>query len=397
MSTKTHGTHSIGRLLMAATGLALVLAAAPARPLHGQVTQDSTTKKSPWDLPPSPRRPSVQATGQVVADSAYIREVTSMNLAEVRLGQMAELRASNAAVKEFAKQMVAAHGTAGAQWTSLASQNRLPTSAALNPLQQQSADRLSRLSGADFDRAYMQTMVYDHEQAAGTLQRIGAGAQSAEVRDLAARGGETTQEHLSLAREVATQVAAPSAVAAKPPVSPTSPTNAGAGRRTVVSKGDREDGRYAQELAYGHIMEVRLAELAQKRAKNKDVKRFADQVADDFGKWRDRWTDLASRHGGVKVNPNMGPLHQEKIRRLEKASSRNFDQVYLDIVVENLGSMVPYMEKEGRAAKSVDIRSAVNDELPNVRQKLSAAQRLDRQVQVSGKVKEKGRSLSSKE
>jgi putative membrane protein len=143
-------------------------------------------------------------------------------------------------------------------------------------------------------------------------------------------------------------------------------------------------------------MEVRLAELAQKRAKNKEVKQFADRMADDFGKWRDRWTDLASKHGGVKVNPNMGPLHRQKIDRLEKASSGKFDRVYVDIVVENLGSMVPYMEKEGRAASSADIRSAVNDELPNVREKLSAAQRLDRQVEVSGKVKE-GRSLSSKE
>jgi hypothetical protein len=66
-------------------------------------------------------------------------------------------------------------------------------------------------------------------------------------------------------------------------------------------------------------------------------------------------------------------------------------------VVENLGSMVPYMQKEGRAASSADIRSAVNDELPNVREKLSTAQRLDRQVEMSGKVKGKGRSLSTKE
>lgn len=373
MSTKTHGTHSIPRLLTAAAGMALVLAMAP-----------------------------TQATGQVIADSAYIREVASLNLAEARLGQMAEQRASSAAVKEFAKQMVASHGTMGVQWTSLASRNRLPTSVALNPIQQQSADRLSKLSGAEFDRAYMQAMVDGHQEAAGTLQRIGAAAQSADVKQLAARGLETTEQHLSLAREVASQVGAATAVATAPPVSPTSPTNptsptdAAAGRRTVVGQGDRDEGLYAQTLAYGHIMQIRLAQMAQKRAKNKDVKKFADQVADDFGKWQDRWTDLASRHGGVKVNPNMGPKHQEKIDRLEKASSSNFDQVYLDIVLENLGNMSRYMGKEGRASSSADIRSAANDELPSMREKLSAAERLDRQVQANGKVK-KGKALSSKE
>jgi putative membrane protein len=390
MSTK-NGMHSIRRLVTAAAGLALVLTAAPSRLLHGQSTQD-TVKKPPWDLPPTPHNRLPQVTGKAVADSGYIREAGSLNLLEVRLGTIAGQRSSTAAVKQFGRQMVISHSTMGQQWTSLAAQNGLPTSVPLNSIQQLSVDQLSKLSGADFDRAYMNAMVADHEQDVGTLQRIGAAAQSAEVKRLAASGVATTQEHLSRARVVAGQVGAPTAVATTPPASP---TNTGARRRTDAGEGNLADGRYAQELAYGHIMEARLAQMAQQRAKNKEVKKFADQMADDFGKWRDRWTDLASKHGGVKVNPNMGPLHRQKIDRLEKASSGNFDQVYVDIVVENLGSMMPYMEKEGRAASSADIRNAVNDELPNVREKLSAAQRLDRQVQANGKGK--GRSLSSKE
>jgi putative membrane protein len=397
MSTKTHGMHSTRRLATAATALALVLVAAPSLLLHGQSTPD-TVKKPPWDLPSSPTRTRLpQATGQVAPDSGYIREAASMNLLEVRLGTLAEQRSSNTAVKQFGQQMVSSHGSIGQQWTSLAAKNGLPASATLSSIQQQSADQLSKLSGADFDRAYMSAMVADHEQDAGTLQRIGAAAQSAEVRQLAATGLTTTQEHLSRARVVASQVGATTAVATSSPASPASPRNAGPRRRTVAGEGNQADGRYAQELAYGHIMEVRLAQMAQKRAKKKAVKQFADQMADDFGKWRDRWTDLASKHGGVKVNPNMGPLHQQKIDRLEQASSGNFDQVYVSLVAENLGSMVPYMEKEGRAASSADIRSAVNDELPDVREKLSAAQRLDRQVQAGGKVKGKGKSLTSKE
>ena len=386
MSTKTHGIHPTRRLVTAAAGLALILTAAPTGLLHGQSTQD-TIRKPPWALP--------RATGQVAADSGYIRESASLNLLEVRLGTLAQQRSSNTAVKQFGQQMVSSHGAMGQQWSSLAAKNGLPTGAILNSIQQQSADQLSKLSGADFDRAYMQAMVADHQQDAGTLQRIGDAAQSGEVRQLAANGLTITQEHLSRAQTVASQVGAAAGVATTSPASPASPT--GAGPRTVAGKGEQADGRYAQEQAYGHILEVRLAQLAQKRAKNKAVKQFADQVADDFGKWRDRWTDLASKHGGVKVNPNMGPLHRQKIDRLEKASSADFDQVYVDIVVENLGSIVPYMEKEGRAVSSADIRSAVNEELPNVREKLSAAQRLDRQVQANGKAKGKGKSLTSKE
>jgi predicted outer membrane protein len=316
-----------------------------------------------------------------------------MNLLEVRLGTLAGQRASNGAVKQFGQQMVSSHSSMGQQWTSLAEQNRLSTSVSLNSIQQQQADQLSKLSGAAFDRAYMNAMVADHEQDAGTLERIGTYAQSAEVKRLAASDLAATQQHLSQARQVASQVGAPTAVATNPPVST---GGVGARRPSDAAQDKRGDGHYAQQMAYGNILEIRLARMAQDRAKNPQVKKFANDVASEFPKWQERWTDLASKHGGVKVNPNMGPLHQQKIQRLQNASAGNFDQVYVDIVIENLGSTVPYLQKEGRAANSADVRKAVDEELPIVQEKLSAAQRLDRQVQASGKGKGKEKSVTSK-
>ena len=397
MSTKTHGIHSTRRLMTAVAGLALVLTAAPARVLHGQSTQD-TAKKAPWILPKSPNTPSTQATGRVVADSGFIREVASLNLLEVRLGMLAEQRSSNTAVKQFAKQMAFSHSTIERQWTSLAAQNGLLTSVALNSIQQQSVDQLSKLSGADFDRAFMNAMVANHEQDAGTLQRISTSAQSAAVKELAARGLATTQEHLSQARPVASQVGATTAVATNPPVPA---GGVGARRPNESGQANEADGVYARDMAYGHILEIRLARMAQERAKRPQAKQFADRVASEFPKWRERWTDLASKHGGVTVHPDMGPVHRQRITRLQQASGSNFDEVYLHIVVEDLGSTVSALENRGRAARSADVRNAVGEELPFVRENLSAAQRLDRQLQANAKgrekEKEKGRSVSSKE
>jgi putative membrane protein len=385
--------HSIRRLVTAAAGLALVLAAAPSQPLHGQSTPD-TVKKPPWDLPPTPHNRLPQAAGQAVADSGFIRQAGSLNLLEVRLGTIAEQRASNTAVKQFGQQMVSSHSSMGQQWTSLAAQNRLPTSVPLNSIQQQSVDQLSKLSGADFDRAYMNAMVADHEQDAGTLQRIGTYAQSAEVKRLAASGLAATEQHLSRARVVAGQVGATTAVATSPPVSA---GGVGARRPSDAGQMNRADGVYARDLAYGHILEIRLARMAQQRAKRPQVKQFANRVASEFPKWRERWTDLASKHGGVTVHPDMGPLHRQSITKLEQASGSDFDQVYVNIVVADLGYTESYLDNRGRAAKSADVRNAADEELPLVRENLSTAQRLDRQMQASGKANEKGRSLSSKE
>ena len=404
---RTHRMPPTRRLTTAAAGLALILTMAPARLLRAQTTQDTayrpwrgpTTTATPGTTTPTTTTPttttptpSSQATGQAAADSASIREAAAMNMAEVRLGTIAGLRASNPAVKQFAQQMVTAHSNMQQQWTSLAVQNRLPTSVALSSTQQQTVDRLSKLSGADFDRAYVAAMVDDHQQAANTLQGISSSAHSAEVKQLAQTAIAATQQHLNRARQLASQVGATTVVTTNPPAPN---ANVDANRRTDADKVNAADGRYAQELAYGHIMEVKLAEMAQQRAKNPQVKRFANQAAGDFSKWQQRWTDLASKHG-ARVNPNLGPLHRQKIERLKKASSDNFDHVYVSIVVENLGSVVPYLQKEGRAAKSADVRSAVEDELPMVREKLSEAQRLDGQVQANAKVKGKGKSVSSK-
>src|SRR5215210_1092409 len=224
MSKKTHGMHSIRRFATAAAGLALLVTAAATRPLYGQVSQDSATKNSPWDLPPSPPRTGLpQATGQaaadtgrVVADTSCIREVGSMNLLEVRLGTLAGQRSSNSTVKQFGQQMVSSHSSMGQQWASLAEQNRLPTSAPMNSIQQRQAEHLSKLSGTEFDRAYMEAMVADHEQDAGVLQRIGTYAQSAEVKRLAASGLVGVQQHLSRARQIASQVGAATAVVTNP-------------------------------------------------------------------------------------------------------------------------------------------------------------------------------------
>ncbi|MEP7104833.1 MAG: DUF4142 domain-containing protein [Chloroflexota bacterium] len=390
----THSSNTSRRLLTAFAGLALALSASPADLLQAQTSPTTSptasTGKPPWvidrpDTGTAAKMPTASATvtGQVASDSAYIREAASINAFEVRAGQLASARASNSAVKQFGRQMITDHSTMGRKWTALASKNGLPTDVTLNSIQLQSADRLSKLSGTAFDQAYMQTMVEDHDQAASTLQRIAAGAQSSEVKQLAASGVSGTQQHLATAQQVASQIGTASAVATN---SPKSPANGGRRNNNDNNKGNAAEGEYARDLAYDHILEVRLARLAQKRTKNQDVKKFAEQAAGDFGKWQGRWADLA-RERGTTVHPDMGPKHRARVTRLEQASSGNFDQVYLNLVTDNLGSMVPHLEKQGHEAQSSNIRNTAGDELSSVREKLATAQRLEKQS---------GKSLSEK-
>lgn len=402
------------RILLSAAGAVAALATASASALHAQSTQD-TTRRPPWivnrgegtSTPTNPAQTPTSGRAAVFADSGFIREALNGNLLEIRLGTVARSKASNGAVKDFAQRMVTEHTSMWNQWVALAKKNGQSTSISPEATGQATANHLATLSGAEFDQAYMSEMVRDHQADVAEFQQRGLNADAPEVRQLAGNAVSVMQQHLSLAQQVASQVGA-TTVATSPQANPTAPQLPAPGGQArpqspgngqVNPSGDRgagdrdlaaADRKYVTEVAVGHLMEVRLAEMAQQKARDPEVKRFADRLHEDFDKWMSRWSELAGN------NPHMGPLHREKVERLEKASRRQFDRTYLDIVTENLGSMVPYFQKEGRASTSARVRNMVKDELPTLQQHLQVAQRLDRQSR-AGKSsgKDKDRSLSS--
>jgi putative membrane protein len=399
-----------------AVALAVALAAAPA--VWAQTPAQDSAAHRTWNIPgrttptttpttttpttTNPATTSQTTTAQGVADTAFVREVRTDNLLEIRLGSLAARRSTNAAVKQFAQRMITDHTAMGNEWTSLASRLRLGTTSALTATQQQLLSRLTSVAAADFDREYMSNMVQDHQNNIATFQQLGPRAQSTEVRQLASKGLPVLEQHLTMAQQVASQVGA--AVATAPSgVSDTMSTGQVARNNTKGNNGGRADQAYVQELWRGHTMQVQLAELAQDKAKNPQVKSFASDMRKDFQDYLDRWTNLA-RKNGITLPNHIGNLHQDKVDRLKKASGNQVDRVYLDIVKETVGSMVPYYQKEGRQAQSSAIRNLVNDELPTIRRRLDRAETLDRQVttasaesngKAKAKDKDKDRSLST--
>jgi putative membrane protein len=393
-----------------AVALAVALTAAPA--VWAQTTAQDSAAHRTWNIPgrvpttttpttttpttPTTTTPTATTAAQGIADTAFVREVRTDNLLEIRAGTVAAKRSTNAAVKQFAQRMVSDHTTMGNEWTSLAGRLRLGTTSALNAGQQQLLSRLSTLPAADFDREYMSYSVQDHQTNIATFQRLGPSAQSPEVRQLAAKGLPVLEQHLTMAQQVATQVGA--AVATTTTGLPEN-TSTGQVANNNKNNNARGDQAYVQELWRGHQMQVQLAQLAQDKARDSKVKDFANNMRKDFQDYLDRWTSLAQKNN-ITLPNHIGNLHQDKVDRLKKASGKDVDRVYLDIVKETVGSMVPYYQKEGRDARSAAIRDLVNQELPTLRQRLDRAETLDRQVttasaKANGKDKDKDKNKTA--
>ena len=60
-------------------------------------------------------------------------------------------------------------------------------------------DKLNGLSGADFDKAYMEAMVKDHRKDVSEFQRA-TNSSNADVKSFASETLPTLQEHLQMAR-----------------------------------------------------------------------------------------------------------------------------------------------------------------------------------------------------
>ena len=135
------------------------------------------------------------------ADKEFVSKAGMAGLAEVQMGNLALQKAQNAGVKAFAQRMVTDHTKANEELQQLATTKGLTLPTELAAEHKAGFDHLSSLSGAEFDKAYMQHMVADHEKAVADFQTAANGAVDADIKGYASKNLPVLQEHHKLAQE----------------------------------------------------------------------------------------------------------------------------------------------------------------------------------------------------
>ncbi|HWM28102.1 MAG TPA: DUF4142 domain-containing protein [Woeseiaceae bacterium] len=144
---------------------------------------------------PPPDHPNTQ-------DKLFVRQAAIGGKAEVELGKLAQQKAQSQSVREFGERMAQDHGDANNRLLALGKKAEPSIPQTPDAKHEALRGRLSKLSGADFDRAYMQAQVEDHQKTVNLLTwEIGSG-QSAELTKYAADTLPTVMEHLETAKRV---------------------------------------------------------------------------------------------------------------------------------------------------------------------------------------------------
>lgn len=169
------------------TAIAMMVAAASAQT---QMTQ----KQSLAPKQTTGSAPSGQASK---VDQRFLTEAMQADLAEVQIGKLAQQKGGNADVKQFGQMLEQDHGQHLQEAQRVASQVGVTPPTEPSAEQKSVYDKLSKLSGTNFDRQFAAAMVKDHKEDVAKFRRMGQ--EKTPVGELAAQTVPTLQKHLQTA------------------------------------------------------------------------------------------------------------------------------------------------------------------------------------------------------
>lgn len=143
-----------------------------------------------------------------MTDKKFVKEAMQGSMAEIKLGQLAQEKASSDDVKQFGKRMVDDHTKLSEQMKPVASQLGITAPSDVAMKDKALEKKLEGLNGAEFDKAYMKAMVKDHRKDLSEFQKEASSAKSGAVKDAAQQGSQVISEHLQMAQQIAQKVGA---------------------------------------------------------------------------------------------------------------------------------------------------------------------------------------------
>ncbi|CAN5314251.1 hypothetical protein BH10ACI2_BH10ACI2_22710 [soil metagenome] len=132
---------------------------------------------------------------------SFMKDAAQGGMAEVELGKLAASKAKDAEVKKFGQMMVTDHTAAGNGLKALAAKKNVTLPADIGS-HKSTVDKLSGLSGADFDKAYVDDMVSDHEADVAEFEKQSKNATDADVKAFAAKTLPVLKKHLEAIKAI---------------------------------------------------------------------------------------------------------------------------------------------------------------------------------------------------
>jgi putative membrane protein len=140
--------------------------------------------------------PATAATPVSMADKDFILTAAQGGMTEVKLGELAAQNGTRADVIEFGQQMVKDHSAINADLKTLAAQKEVTLPDSLDAKHQNMVNKMAALSGSDFDKVYIASMIKDHKMDAKEFKAESAATKDTDIKSFVDKSLSVVQRHL---------------------------------------------------------------------------------------------------------------------------------------------------------------------------------------------------------
>ncbi len=139
--------------------------------------------------------------GSNAQDKLFVRQAALGGQAEVELSKLAQKKATDKSVREFADRMVDAHTRSNQQLSKLGRGLNPDLPKDLDPEHQSVRNELNKASGQTFDLAYIAAQIQEHQRTANLLQWHISTGQNEALRKYSIQTLPEVMSHLEHAKE----------------------------------------------------------------------------------------------------------------------------------------------------------------------------------------------------
>jgi len=164
--------------------------------------QNSSTDRKKQAADRASESPGSTSSQLSTADKNFVVKAAEGGMAEVEVGKLAQERGSSTAVKDYGKRLVDDHTKANDELKQVVASKGVNLPAEVKGKEKAELDKLSKASGAAFDKAFARQQVADHKKDIAEFEREANNGQDPDIKAFATKTLPTLKEHLRMAQDL---------------------------------------------------------------------------------------------------------------------------------------------------------------------------------------------------
>ena len=149
---------------------------------------------------------NTQTSGKKNSDSKFMMMAATSDMNEIGLSNQALSKSTNEEVKKLAQMMIDDHTKSSEELKPISMSKNVMLPAEMDSKHKSAMEKMSSMSGMEFDMAYIKMMVKDHEKAVSMFTKESNSGKDAEAKAFAAKTLPVIQMHLDMSRKMMTSM-----------------------------------------------------------------------------------------------------------------------------------------------------------------------------------------------